>query len=135
MKSFNWTLPDIEIDNITLGSIKLGPELQEILKIIPSDYHPEPDHWNDLTDLEKENYLLKIYGPKHRFQKNVAVGMTMFYVWLFALGIPGNFLTCLIIFMNSYMRTPPNYYLFNLAITDIITLTIGKKIYRYIACG
>ena len=54
--------------------------------------------------------------------------MTAFYVSLFTIGVSGNFLTCLIIFMNSYMRTPPNYYLFNLAVTDIITQSIGKDL-------
>ena len=59
-------------------------------------------------------------------EKSVAVGMTIFYGSLFLLGVPGNFLTCLIIFMNSYMRAAPNYYLFNLAVADILTLSIGK---------
>ena len=52
--------------------------------------------------------------------------MTVFYATLFLMGVPGNFLTCLIIFMNSYMRASPNYYLFNLAVADILTLSIGK---------
>ena len=59
-------------------------------------------------------------------EKSVAVGMTVFYATLFLMGVPGNFLTCLIIFMNSYMRASPNYYLFNLAVADILTLSIGK---------
>ena len=73
----------------------------------------------------KDDYLLKRHGPKH-MEKSVAVGMTIFYGSLFLLGVPGNFLTCLIIFMNSYMRAAPNYYLFNLAVADILTLSIGK---------
>ena len=73
----------------------------------------------------KDDYLLRRHGPKH-MEKSVAVGMTIFYGSLFLLGVPGNFLTCLIIFMNSYMRAAPNYYLFNLAVADILTLSIGK---------
>ena len=68
------------------------------------------------------------FGKQHRFKKNIAMVMTAFYVSLFMIGVSGNFLTCLIIFMNSYMRTPPNYYLFNLAVTDIITQSIGKDL-------
>ena len=52
--------------------------------------------------------------------------MTVFYGVLFILGVPGNLLTCFIILLNSYMKAPPNYFLFNLAIVDIITLTMGK---------
>jgi uncharacterized membrane protein YjjP (DUF1212 family) len=107
----------------------LESELQEIFKILPPNLHqPEPEHWDDLNFLEKENYLERRYGQQHRFKKNVAVVMTAFYVSLFMIGVSGNFLTCLIIFMNSYMRTPPNYYLFNLAVTDIITQSIGKNL-------
>ena len=68
------------------------------------------------------------FGKQHRFKKNIAMVMTAFYVSLFMIGVSGNFLTCLIIFMNSYMRTPPNYYLFNLAVTDILTQSIGKDL-------
>ena len=80
-----------------------------------------------LLKFNKENEDHR-YGQPHRFKKNVAVVMTAFYVTLFMIGVSGNFLTCLIIFMNSYMRTPPNYYLFNLAVTDIITQSIGKDL-------
>ena len=79
----------------------------------------------------KDNYLLKRHGPKH-MEKSVAVGMTIFYGSLFLLGVPGNFLTCLIIFMNSYMRAAPNYYLFNLAVADILTLSIGKLYFTFL---
>lgn len=81
--------------------------------------------WKSLSIDEKERYLLQIHGPK-QLETNWAVGMTTFYAFLFLLGVPGNFLTCLIIFMNSYMWASPNYFLFNLAVTDIITLVIGK---------
>ena len=49
--------------------------------------------------------------------------LTIFYGALMAIGIPGNLLTCFIIATNSYMRTPPNFFLFNLAAADLLTLT------------
>ena len=73
---------------------------------------------------EKESYIRKFYPPK--FDQDTALPMTVFYAILFFAGVPGNLLTCFIILLNSYMRAPPNFFLFNLAIVDIITLTIGK---------
>ena len=86
---------------------------------------PRWPRWKDLSLSEKEAYLLKAHGPKH-LAKDWAIGMTLFYIFLFFTGVPGNLLTCLIIFMNSYMRASPNYFLFNLAIADIMTLMLGK---------
>ena len=89
---------------------------------------PRFQRWHNLTAAQKERYLLSAHGPKH-METTLATGMTVFYAFLFLLGVPGNLLTCLIIFMNSYMRASPNYFLFNLAVADIITLVIGKKVY------
>ncbi len=82
--------------------------------------------WADLNETEKDHYLEQVHGPRH-LDKKLAIPMTVFYLVLFFAGIPGNLLTCLIILWNSYMRAPPNFFLFNLAIADIITLIIGKK--------
>jgi len=128
LNRFNWTLADVGLDNVTLATT--WSDLEKIFKSstpkVPSNsFIDQPDHWDDLSPIQKENYLYNKHGPKH-MEKSIAVGMTVFYASLFLLGVPGNFLTCLIIFMNSYMRASPNYYLFNLAVADIMTLSIGK---------
>ena len=86
---------------------------------------PVQRNWTELNQTEKDAYILRRYGPK-QYEQNTAVPMTVFYLVLFVAGVPGNLLTCLIILWNSYMRAPPNFFLFNLAIVDIITLTMGK---------
>ena len=85
---------------------------------------PPPRNWSDFNQTEKDAYIRKFYPPK--FDQDTALPMTVFYAILFFAGVPGNLLTCFIILLNSYMRAPPNFFLFNLAIVDIITLTIGK---------
>ena len=83
--------------------------------------------WDQLmnqTEKEKE-YILRKYGSP--FNKDTALPMTVFYSVLLLAGVPGNFLTCFIILLNSYMKAPPNLFLFNLAIVDIMTLTMGKR--------
>jgi hypothetical protein len=131
LNQYNWTISDAALENVTLAT--KWSDLEKILmksttpKLNPNNFvlNSRPRHWDDLSKFDKDDYLLKRHGPKH-MEKSVAVGMTIFYGSLFLLGVPGNFLTCLIIFMNSYMRAAPNYYLFNLAVADILTLSIGK---------
>ena len=85
-------------------------------------------HWYNLSLLEQEMYLETIQGPREQFPQFQAIALTIYYGALMAIGIPGNLLTCFIIAINPYMRTPPNFFLFNLAATDILTLTC-KHIY------
>ena len=95
-----------------------------------------PDHvpWDFLTKDQQSEILLNILGPRGlNFTRSVAV--TTIYVILLLVGFAGNFLTCTIIICNSYMRVPSNYFLFSLAIADIITLVGGKCIentYQYL---
>ena len=79
--------------------------------------------WKDLSGNQKQMYLEVNQGPRQRFSKNQAIPLTIYYGALLAVGVPGNLLTCLIITTNSYMRTPPNFFLLNLAATDLLTLT------------
>ena len=81
--------------------------------------------WDQLNQTEKEKEIFRKYGFSP-FNKDTALPMTVFYSVLFLAGVPGNFLTCFIILLNSYMKAPPNLFLFNLAIVDIMTLTMGK---------
>ena len=41
-------------------------------------------------------------------------------------GTINNVCTCVVIARNSYMQTTTNYYLFSLAISDVIILFLGK---------
>ena len=128
LKRFNWAMPNVTLNDITFESVLDDFERNLKLSISPvdSESFPGADHWDDLSSMEKEQYLSKVYGHKHRFEKNIAIGMTIFFATIFGIGTGGNLMTILIISMNSYMKQSPNYYLFNLAVVDIITLWIGK---------
>ena len=80
--------------------------------------------------IQKEHYLGAMQGPKQRFPQRQAIPLTIYYGTLMAIGIPGNLLTCFIITTNSYMRTPPNFFLLNLAVTDLLTLS--SKSYHFV---
>ena len=74
------------------------------------------------------NLTALLVGEKEKYGHLQGSVITTYYVILMLVGIPGNVLTCLIIKANAYMRTPPNYYLANLAAVDLITLVSGKSV-------
>ena len=69
-------------------------------------------------------------GHQERYRHTRGIMITLFYIGLMLVGIPGNVLTCLIITVNSYMNTSPNYFLVNLALVDLVTLMLGKNTFK-----
>lgn len=70
------------------------------------------------------DYLERIHGPR-RGPIATVIAITCVYGFIFLSGIFGNVCTCLVIAKNKYMHTATNYYLFNLAIADLLLLIIG----------
>ena len=77
---------------------------------------------NNSDELE---YLEKILGPKY-LPLTLVVPVTLTYVIIFVTGFIGNVITCIVIWRNPTMQTPTNYYLFNLAVSDLLLLILGK---------
>lgn len=55
----------------------------------------------------------------------LVIPMTITYVMILLAGLIGNITVCVIIIRNREMHTTTNYYLFNLAISDLLYLLIG----------
>ncbi|KAI4458938.1 g-protein coupled receptor [Holotrichia oblita] len=68
--------------------------------------------------------LEAILGPK-RDNLRVVITMTVIYAIIFLSGIIGNVSTCIVIVTNKSMHTATNYYLLNLAISDLLLLVTG----------
>lgn len=76
---------------------------------------------NSTTPLDANNVI--------RFEPEplaVLILVTMCYSFIFVAGILGNVITCAVIYRNKSMHTATNYYLFNLAISDLILLLSGN---------
>nr|XP_050850076.1 neuropeptides capa receptor-like isoform X1 [Vespula vulgaris] len=85
----------------------------------------ENDFWNkDMKNITEEEYLNEILGPKY-LPMNMVLPLTTVYVAIFVSGIFGNIATCTVIIKNASMQTSTNYYLFNLAISDLTLLILG----------
>lgn len=54
------------------------------------------------------------------------ITLTLIYSAIFIMGVLGNMPIILVILRFKYMQSIANLYIFNLAITDIISLVIGK---------
>lgn len=52
--------------------------------------------------------------------------LTTVYVIIFLTGVIGNVIVCIVIVRHSTMHTATNYYLFSLAISDLMFLLMGK---------
>lgn len=61
-----------------------------------------------------------------------SVLMTIIYLLIFVTGIIGNTCTCVVIARNKYMHTATNFYLFSLAVSDLLLLILGlpQEIYQ-----
>lgn len=69
-------------------------------------------------------YLEIVHGPR-RGPLEAVIAITCVYGFIFLSGVFGNVCTCLVIVKNKYMHTVTNYYLFNLAIADLLLLLVG----------
>lgn len=56
----------------------------------------------------------------------VLISVTVIYAFIFVTGIIGNIITCVVISKNKSMHTSVNYYLFSLAISDLLLLVSGE---------
>ena len=56
----------------------------------------------------------------------VLAPMTVIYVTLFLTGVVGNVATGVVIVRNRSMHTATNYYLFSLALSDLVILLLGE---------
>ncbi|XP_043668921.1 neuropeptides capa receptor-like [Vespula pensylvanica] len=78
----------------------------------------------NLTNLDESEYLQNKLGLKH-LPLQLVLPITFAYVIIFVTGVFGNIMTCIVIKKKPTMQTATNYYLFNLAISDLLLLVLG----------
>ncbi|CAH1798704.1 unnamed protein product [Owenia fusiformis] len=78
----------------------------------------------NFTQDDLHSFLTDKLGPRRRPMPEV-ISLTFVYTLILVTGVIGNVCTCLVITRNHYMQTATNYYLFSLAISDVLTLILG----------
>lgn len=73
-------------------------------------------------------YLENKLGPR---RSSVFLPVCLIYLIIFMVGVLGNVLTCTVIARNKVMWTPTNYYLFSLAVSDLLVLLLGMPLELY----
>ncbi|XP_052236278.1 pyrokinin-1 receptor-like [Dreissena polymorpha] len=71
-----------------------------------------------------EDILLQNLGARRKDLSTVVI-LTSLYLIIFITGLLGNISTCTVIWKNQYMHTATNFYLLNLAVSDVLTLLIA----------
>lgn len=84
----------------------------------------------DLEDLNltHEDLRLKYLGPQ---QVKPFLPICVTYLLIFVVGTLGNGLTCTVILRQKAMHTPTNFYLFSLAVSDLLVLLVGLPLELY----
>lgn len=79
---------------------------------------------NSSANLTTDEFLVAVLGPK-QLEYYRLIPITIIYAVMFVTGVIGNILVCFVIVHNKSMHTATNYYLFSLAIADLIILLLG----------
>lgn len=72
----------------------------------------------------REDFVKHERGPQIQ-ELMSAIPITFVYSLTLLAGIAGNLIVCIVIVRNSSMHTATNYYLFNLAVSDMVYLLFG----------
>lgn len=82
----------------------------------------------DMDEACLSRYLEKYLGLR---RSSAFLPICLIYLVIFMVGVLGNVLTCTVIARNKVMWTPTNYYLFSLAVSDLLVLLLGMPLELY----
>ncbi|UYV76507.1 hypothetical protein LAZ67_14000819 [Cordylochernes scorpioides] len=85
--------------------------------------------------MENESWLnatWELLAEEGQGGQGLVVAMTVLYGAILVSGVVGNVCTCLVICRHKSMHTATNYYLFSLAISDLLLLVLGLPQEMYI---
>uniref|UniRef100_A0A6J0V3Y1 Neuromedin-U receptor 1 n=1 Tax=Pogona vitticeps TaxID=103695 RepID=A0A6J0V3Y1_9SAUR len=82
----------------------------------------------EVFNMTAEQLRFKYLGPR---RTDFFIPICTTYLLIFVVGAVGNALTCLVIIRHRFMRTPTNYYLFSLAVSDLLVLLVGMPLEIY----
>nr|AEX15648.1 pheromone biosynthesis activating neuropeptide receptor isoform A [Mythimna separata] len=86
---------------------------------------PSIDEYEDPFVMNTTNVTSHPAAYDEQYALDLVVPLTVTYVIIFVAGILGNTSTCVVIARNRSMHTATNFYLFSLAISDLILLVCG----------
>lgn len=130
---FHWLENATQIDFVVYFYYCLLQHLELLSMITSNSFFFRMFQWDSvitMSNLSVDNiteWLHQQMGPPH-LPLATAVPLTIIFVVIFISGLLGNIAVCLVITRHRAMHTATNYYLFNLAISDLILLIFGEWI-------
>ena len=110
------------INNVIIGSIQGGGVIGGSTG---GSYETKSNVVDDnFTITELPNSTTTVFDDK--ISLSTVIPLTIIYLVIFISGVLGNVITCIVISRNKSMHTATNYYLFSLAISDLLVLIAGK---------
>lgn len=97
-------------------------------KIVSATIMNYTNQSSKLNETIPNNIYKTIYEHPVRDTLVIVVPLTVIYSAIFLTGVIGNIITCIVISRNKSMHTATNYYLFSLAVSDLLLLISGKYI-------
>lgn len=88
---------------------------------------------NDSESFDSKSFVIAYLG-KQQGDTGLVVALTIVYMVVYLSGVLGNSLTFLVIYKNAYMRTVTNCYLMSLALSDLLTISVGEYSLKYYIC-
>ncbi len=76
---------------------------------------------------DRDCFLERNLGPRKNNLSFIII-MCLVFIVILLTGLFGNISTCCVIILNNCMHTTTNYYLFSLAVSDVLSLIIGKSL-------
>ncbi|XP_076644712.1 pyrokinin-1 receptor [Halictus rubicundus] len=89
------------------------------------EYLQDLDGWYNGTQDNDSSRGGQLNNQLRRDPLYIVVPVIMIYVAIFVTGTIGNISTCIVIARNKLMHTATNYYLFSLAVSDLLLLVSG----------
>ncbi|XP_012276499.1 pyrokinin-1 receptor-like [Orussus abietinus] len=113
------------LSNLLAQSPELGLGEEFSTRSLPVDFLKEGRLQAQLNVSHAVTEYLKTEEASRRDSLYVVLPVTIIYVAIFFTGVIGNVSTCVVIARNRSMHTATNYYLFSLAISDLLLLISG----------
>ncbi|CAL1689313.1 unnamed protein product [Lasius platythorax] len=105
----------------TWGLAKSGDSRLRLRSTIHADANPRNENYSSAIAA----FLREESASDRRDSLYIVLPITVIYVVIFFTGVIGNISTCVVIARNKSMHTATNYYLFSLAVSDLLLLVSG----------
>ena len=99
-------------------------DLQKLLQSEAFEQNMSTENLTDLLNTAQLNQTWEL--PQQQLPMSALITLTVFYAIIFVAGVLGNLITCIVISRNKFMHTATNFYLFNLAVSDLMLLLSGE---------